>query len=68
MGWTQLPTIIEEDNKACVDASILPHMIRNLRHLELTENFLKEKYADGTCILWHSALCEYTFLPFVAEW
>ena len=51
MGWTQEPTIVEEDNKACVDASILPHMTRNLRHLELTENFLKEKYADGTCIL-----------------
>ena len=26
-------------------------MTRNLRHLELTENFLEEKYADGTCIL-----------------
>ena len=26
MGWTQEPTITEEDNKACVDASILPHM------------------------------------------
>ena len=51
MGWTKEPTIVEEDNKACVDASILPHMTRNLRHLELTENFLKEKYADGTCIL-----------------
>ena len=51
MGWTQEPTIIEEGNKACVDASTLPHMTRNLRHLELTENFLKEKYADGTCIL-----------------
>ena len=26
-------------------------MTRGLRHLELTENFLKEKYADGTCVL-----------------
>ena len=26
MGWTQSPTVIEEDNKACVDVSILPHM------------------------------------------
>ena len=51
MDWTQSPTIIEGDNKACVDASILPHMTRNLRHLDITENFLKEKYADGTCIL-----------------
>ena len=51
MGWKQSPTIIEEDNKACVDASLLTHMTRNLRHLELTENFLKEKYADGTCVL-----------------
>ena len=51
MGWKQKPTIIEEDNKACVDASILPHMTRGLRHLAITENFLKEKYEDGTCIL-----------------
>ena len=34
-----------------VDASIITHMIRGLRHLEITENFLKEKYADGTCVL-----------------
>ena len=26
-------------------------MTRGLRHLEITENFLKEKYADGTCML-----------------
>ena len=51
MGWTQEPTIIEEDNKACVDAYILPHMTRNFRHLKLNKNFLKEKYSDGTCIL-----------------
>ena len=51
MGWTQPPTIIEEDNKACVDASILPRMTRNLRHLKITEIFLREKYAVGTCIL-----------------
>ena len=51
MGWTQAPTVIEEDNKACVDASVITHMTRGLRHLALTENFLKEKYADGTCVL-----------------
>ena len=51
MGWKQDPTVIEEDNKACVDASIITHMTRGLRHLALTENFLKEKYADGTCVL-----------------
>ena len=51
MGWKQAPTIIEEDNKACVDASMLTHMTRGLRHLAITENFLKEKYADGTCVL-----------------
>lgn len=51
MGWKQSPTVIEEDNKACVDASIVSHMTRGLRHLEITENFLKEKYQDGTCII-----------------
>ena len=51
MGWKQSPTIIEEDNKACVDASVVPHMTRGLRHLDITQNFLKEKFADGTCIL-----------------
>lgn len=28
MGWKQGPTVIEEDNKACVDASVVPHMTR----------------------------------------
>ena len=51
MGWTQAPTVIEEDNKACVDASVITHSTRGLRHLALTENFPKEKYADGTCVL-----------------
>jgi hypothetical protein len=51
MGWKQGPTVIEEDNKACVDASIVPHMTRGLRHLDITQNFLKEKFADGTCVL-----------------
>ena len=45
MGWTQGPTVIEEDNKACVDASIVSHMTRGLRHLDITQNFLKEKFA-----------------------
>ena len=51
MGWLQVPTRLEEDNKACVDASIISHMTRGLRHLEITENFLEEKHADGTCVL-----------------
>ena len=51
MGWKQEPTVIEEDNKACVDASIVSHMTRGLRHLAITENFLKEKFSDGTCVL-----------------
>ena len=49
MGWQQQPTIIEEDNIACVDSSLVSHMTRGLRHLAITENFLKEKSADGTC-------------------
>ena len=26
-------------------------MTRGLRHVDITQNFLKEKYADGTCVL-----------------
>ena len=51
MGWKQLPTVIEEVNKACVDASTVLHMTRGLRHLAITENYLKEKFADDTCVL-----------------
>ena len=51
MGWEQNATIIEEDNKACIDASIVAHMTKRMRHLALTENFLKEKFADKTCVL-----------------
>jgi hypothetical protein len=51
MGWKQDPTVIQEDNKACIDASVVQHMTKRMRHLALTENFLKEKFADGTCIL-----------------
>jgi hypothetical protein len=51
MGWKQAPTKIYEDNKACVDSSMVTHMTRGLRHLHITENYLKERYADGTCVL-----------------
>jgi hypothetical protein len=51
MGWIQEPTVIEEDNSACVFASKVTHMTRNLRHLDLTECFLKEKVADKTCVI-----------------
>ena len=50
IGWKQGPTIIEEDNQACVYASEAKHMTRNLRHLDLAQLWLKEKVADETCI------------------
>jgi hypothetical protein len=49
MGWKQSPTIIEEDNSACVASAKVPHITRGLRHLELAEHYLKEKTQDGTC-------------------
>ena len=51
MGWTQEPTIIEEDNKACVDASKILLMTKGLRHLAIAENWFKEKVEDRTCII-----------------
>ena len=51
MGWKQEPTVIEEDNSACVYASNNMHMTRNLRHLDLAQMWIKEKVADKTCIL-----------------
>ena len=47
MGWVQGPTSIEEDNQACIYHSKAAHMTRNLKHLDLTENWVKEKVADG---------------------
>ena len=47
IGWIQKPTIIQEDNQACVYASEAKHMTRNLRHLELAQLWFKEKVADG---------------------
>ena len=35
MGWTQSPTVIEEDNQACIDSSVVSHMTKRMRHLEL---------------------------------
>ena len=58
MGWTQLPTPIEEDNQACVFHAKATHMTRNLRHLDLTENWVKEKVADGTCIIVKVKSCD----------
>ena len=51
MGWKQEPTVIEEDNSACVFASKAIHFTRNLRHLDLAECWVKEKVADKTCVL-----------------
>ena len=42
IGWKQGPTIIEEDNQACVYASEAKHMTRNLRHLDLAQLWFKE--------------------------
>lgn len=51
MGWTQEATVIEEDNKACVDASKILQMTRNLRHLDISQNWFKEKAHEGVCII-----------------
>jgi hypothetical protein len=51
MGWKQDLTKIEEDNQAAIYHSKATHMTRNLRHLELGTNWIKEKVKDGTCIL-----------------
>ena len=51
MGWKQKPTIIEEDNSACVTSSQVTHITRGLRHLDLAQFWIKEKVADGTCIV-----------------
>ena len=51
MGWKQAPTIIEEDNSACVASSEVTHITRGLRHLDLAQFWFKEKVADKTCIV-----------------
>lgn len=51
IGWKQDPTVIEEDNQACVYAAAAQHMTKNLRHLDLAQLWFKEKVADGTCIV-----------------
>jgi hypothetical protein len=51
MGWIQGPTVIEEDNSACVAASKVTHLTRNLRHLDLAESYFKEKVEDLTCVV-----------------
>ena len=51
MGWKQEPTIIQEDNMACVHASKTTQITRGLRHISLAQNWFKEKVADGTCII-----------------
>ena len=51
IGWAQNQTRIEEDNQACVYHSKSTHMTHNLRHLDLSESYIKDKVADGTCIV-----------------
>ena len=41
----------EYGNAACVYASKATHMTRTLRHIDLTDSWIKEKVADGTCVL-----------------
>jgi hypothetical protein len=49
----QDPTPIEEDNAACVYMSNVEHMIRNLKHIDLTDSWIKVKVKDKTCIVTH---------------
>ena len=58
MEWVQGPTSIEEDNQACIYHSKAAHMTRNLRHLDLTENWVKEKVADGTRVVVKVKSCD----------
>ena len=51
MGRKQEPTMIAEDNQACLYASEAKHMTRNLPHLDLAQLWFREKVADGTCIV-----------------
>ena len=51
MGWIQDTTLIEEDNAACVFASNVTHMTRNLKHIDTIDGWVKGKVADKTCIL-----------------
>ena len=51
MGWIQQPTVIEEDNSACVASSEVTHITRGLRHLDLAQFWIKEKVADKTCVV-----------------
>jgi hypothetical protein len=43
MGWKQSPTVIEEDNAACVACASTPHITRNMRHIELAHYFLRRR-------------------------
>ena len=47
MGFPQDPTIIEEDNQACVYASQVPHLTRGMKHLDLAEMLIKEKVENN---------------------
>jgi hypothetical protein len=51
MGWIQDTTPIEEDNAACVFASNVTHMTRNLKHIETIDGWVKDKVADKSCML-----------------
>ena len=51
IGWKQDPTVMEEDNQACMYYSKTTHMTRNLRHLSLADANAKGKVKDGTCII-----------------
>lgn len=42
-----IPRRIEEDGKACVHASGVPHMTDDMRHPKITQNFLQKTFANG---------------------
>jgi hypothetical protein len=50
-SWKQTTTVIEEDKSACVASSQVTLITRGMRHFELADHYIKEKVADGTCII-----------------
>ena len=54
MGRKQEPTMIAEDNQACLYASEAKHMTRNLRHLDLAQLWFKEKVVFLVMSIWQS--------------
>ena len=51
MGFPQDATVIEEDNLATCYSAATPHLTRGLRHLDLTQMFVKYKVIEGDIVL-----------------